>query len=1364
MKEKTKICIFSIILLGIVIMLTTIVTAIVDPKNTISDMDNTGYTNIGRTYYYNLQTLVNSKNAYCTQQGKSLNSQDNYPYTLKRYMQIDGKEATVYSSNDGESKYTINADENAEIAYILNQKQGYGTETWDDDGKATLTHSEGQMALWHAFNSWVTVLGLDSYYYDGNDKIKEQDINREAEAYANKVGNSKTSSVTSAATTVNVTGATNKNNLTIVDVGGYYRIGPFKWNFDGTIDNIIAKGDKGDIADSYVRFVKYSGTTASVVKKSDIKSGEDFYVDVNQKANLKTFNGLTIKTKVYTETTDMKIYRSNIWIFENDSHQNILYTQSDYQTVKPAEGEGTETYDNLPLTRDIGLNKVDDRDDTKKLEKIGFKFKATVYRDSKWVVRYLGEDLKWSKNDLDSAKEFFVDENGAINLTITGETVVKNSTIAVETTNKNYGYEKNIGKEYVVGATPGKFLNHQYKVKLSGYVWIDTQDGKTTTRDDIYSQSVDNNGNGFNGIPVYLKDSTGKTVMSTTTSELGLYSEINGGEYQFVDVDLDKLQKGEYYVEFEYCGIKYQAVAEKLTQSNGSKSRETSSRDELDKKFTSVDGNGTDSLNINSVKVNYNGVNTEHKNSIKDCSGCDVYANTKEAGYNIYSDFIPTSEEIRNINLGLYEKAQTDYRISQDLYNVRVEVNGFSHIYRYGTEAAEAKNQSAEWNVGVQFQNNRGTYNRPIYTSDAEYEAPNHKDNELKVYLTYQIRMINESTYLGRINNIIDYSDSGLNMIAAGTNVNDQDTISGDLKFGTKTTYNDKYSSNVIEVNSTIKQGTENVIYVQYELNRESVLKIINKGDLINSTVEINSYTTFKNNNESTTVAVVDQDSVPGNAVPGNINTYEDDTFGARSLRLQLKNARSIEGTVFVDASTLNKNNERLGNGIFDNGETTVAGVKVSLNEIGKDDSSYDGERVSKETTTDANGNFTFTGYIPGNYNITYTWGDKTYKVQYYKGTIYDESRDQSNKEWYKVDVDTRKTDALDNENTRRIIDTEMRQITKNNLEDEINKAYNGGSDTIKTTTMNSTTPGMKFSVEYDTTITDGNDDKVEFKIKNIDFGIVERPKQKMEISKRVSAFKITLANGQVLVDATVDEKGKLHGSHDNLTYMGPTSMNEINVNGILRAEIDSELIEGATLEATYAIKVTNTSETDYDSERYYHYGNKEGATPVKSSATGVIDYLDRRLVSKNNDGWEEKDQTYLNDVNASEKDNTEYVNTTITYFTSQLSKPLAPGDSNEVTFNVSKLLASSDDNTFDNKTEIVDVTKNDGFNTGTPVEVTWNDGNFFFNTDNSEEIVVIPSTGENRNYTLPTIVGIVAITILGVGVFLIKKFAINKK
>ena len=81
-----------------------------------------------------------------------------------------------------------------------------------------------------------------------------------------------------------------------------------------------------------------------------------------------------------------------------------------------------------------------------------------------------------------------------------------------------------------------------------------------------YKQEDDNDGEGFNGITVYLRDKNGNEIKRTTTSELGLYSEINGGEYQFVDVDLDAIQKGEYYVEFEYCGLRYQSVAAKLTQ------------------------------------------------------------------------------------------------------------------------------------------------------------------------------------------------------------------------------------------------------------------------------------------------------------------------------------------------------------------------------------------------------------------------------------------------------------------------------------------------------------------------------------------------------------------------------------------------------------------------------------------------------------------------------------------------------------------------------------------------------------------------------------------------------------------------------
>lgn len=1325
-------------------------TAVLAATSDLSKLKGTGYSKIGKVYKLNYSSLTSNNSTYCIQHNKKLRKEEK-SYTLKKYIEIDGKYATVYQDSNG-SSYNVKSDLNAQVAFILNNQGGYG--------KAG-ENSDTQNALWHITNSWVTALSLGKSY-SGNDKIGANTINKRAVEYADSIGDNKMSSSTGS-TSLTVTGATNKNNLTVVDVGEYYRIGPFNWNFQGTVEEVTVTGDNGDVASSNVRFVKYSGNTANVIDKTKIATGESFYVDVNSKANMKEFKGIKIKTKSEADST--KVYGAKIWMLESSAYQNVIYVDVESKEL-PATGEGTEEY-SVPLTINIGLNKVDDRDEKIPLDHVGFKLKASVYRDGNWVTRYIGNDLKWSVSNIEQAKIFYTDKDGKLNATISGETTAENSMKAVEATNDKYGYAQNIGKEFTLNKEHEvKITNHQYRVKLSGYVWLDTETGKTTLRDDQYKQEDDNDGEGFNGITVYLRDKNGNEIKRTTTSELGLYSEINGGEYQFVDVDLDAIQKGEYYVEFEYCGLRYQSVAAKLTQNNGSKAIDTATRNVLDSKFTSVDGNGTQSLNINGVTVNYNNT-SNYSSSIRDCSGCNVYARTNEAGFNIYNSFTPGAEEIRYVNLGLFKKAQTDYSLMQDLYNVRVSVNGFSHIYRYGsvryTNNGNDVNADSSWNVGVKFQKNNGTYKRAIYTADAEYEAPNHKDNELKVYVTYKIAVNNESTYLGRINSIVDYADKNFDMIAAGTAIDDKDNITGNLQYGNKQEYNDKYSKYVIDINTELTPGQAKFVYVQFQLNREAVLKIVNNQEVLNNVAEINSYTTFKDNNTQTPVAVVDKDSVPANITVGKIDTYEDDTDSATSLKLELKNARSIVGTVFVDNATVNKDNERLGNGVYDNGEATVAGVKVRLDEIGKDDSSYDGERISKEVTTDENGNFKIEGYIPGNYNLTYIWGNKTYKVQYYKGTIYDESRDQNDKEWYKKDVNTRKTDALDNIDTRKTIDAEMRKITRNNAEDEINKAYEGTSDVIKTTSMDSKTPAMSFSVEYETTITDGNDDKVEFIVKNVDFGIVERAKQLMDISKRVSAFKITLANGQVLMDAEVTEDGKLKGSHSNLSYMGPTNTNGINVNGILRAELDSELIEGATVEVTYAIKVTNVSEKDYDSSNYYLYGNKKGAQLIKNSVTGVIDYLDGKIVFVPDNTWEKKENTFIEEVNASEKGNTDYLNSIKAYYTSKLQKDLAPGESNEVTLKASKLLTSSEDNTFDNKTEIVDVTRKDGDITGTPVKVTWNNGKFFFDTDNAEKTVIIPSTGENRNYVLPTVIGIIAVAIVGVGVFFIKKYVVDR-
>ena len=55
-----------------------------------------------------------------------------------------------------------------------------------------------------------------------------------------------------------------------------------------------------------------------------------------------------------------------------------------------------------------------------------------------------------------------------------------------------------------------------------------------------------------------------------------------------------------------------------------------------------------------------------------------------------------------------------------------------------------------------------------------------------------------------------------------------------------------------------------------------------------------------------------------------------------------------------------------------------------------------------------------------------------------------------------------------------------------------------------------------------------------------------------------------------------------------------------------------------------------------------------------------------------------------------------------------------------------------------------------------------WDNGQNHFNVANAEIVTIVPSTGENRNYVTPIIIGIVTISMLGVGIVLIKKFIVK--
>ena len=1470
MKKNIKETILVILIITITMLISigiaNAATSSESNKPTISDVVEVEGKNkkaIGETLTYNLTKLQAAKNTYCAQHGKRLRSSDKF-YTVTKYVEINGKTATVYGSKDSKGT-TKTGDINAKMAYALAQKQGYGTVS---------NKTQGQYAVWKFMNSWVDLLGLgDSYQSEKNDtvSVSGNSVVTGAKKYATEVGNATSSQ---AGKTLKITDQTTNTELKKVKLDDeYYKIGPVTWKFSGDIKSVTVKADG-----SKVSGVKFLDKKNNEIKATDISSGEKFYLKIKNAENI-----VNVDFEVdLTQKTDVIV--AHVWFLRTDYfYQNLIHVTTKTVPVN-AKGNGKFNYKVKEKSIQIGLVKVDDRGEKTPLDGFGFSF-ATKIKSydlissetaKRWVpdityetdkngnikhdkngnaivkednshyenytlnhydwrehTVYLGNSREWgySKGIFITDAEGEISASGTLSLktdAVNDEGYGNNSTkyayfvddyvTATEESvpDKHAGYINQVGKTYTINKNDASrqviyLYNHQQWVDLSGYVWINDVHGKTSIQNDIH----DDDESGLNGVKVYLKDRSGNVVLNkdgvrceTTTASLNIYSEIKDGQYIFKRINLDKLQQGEYHVEYEYNGMRYKAIDTiNLNKAAGSKAKEYEiTRNILNNKFQTVNGNGTQKLTQGDISIEYGGIGKEENyvsklpNSFYNATypNANVVSSTSEANYNIYDDFEPTMEEIRYINLGLEEIQQTSYEISKDLYNVRVEVNGKSHIYRYGTTRYDENgeiDEGSSWNVGVKFQNNRGTYSRAIYKADAEWETAQ-KDKELKVYLTYKIAMKNASVYKGRINKLLDYSDSRMKLINAGKTIDaDKDVVGNAISF-TDTQQNvNGYNKYEINPDTEIEAGDSQYIYVQFELNREAVLQIMNNNELLNNVIEIDSYTTYK---DGKVIAVLDDDSVPGNAIPGKIDTYEDDTDAARSLKLEVANARALSGTIFLDSTGKGEDTvegqERIGNGKYNTNDgdklltseeerknITVELFDLDTNSVAQIYDNSKKQFVPATSGIDTNGAYNFEGIKAGNYVVKYTWGNNTYKVQYYKGTIYNKERyDKTSADafWYRgsdYGNDTTSsgeiwTDATDDLGIRKDIDTEMSNITNNQLENEISKAYNGGSDKITKTQMVSTTPKMDLSIEYKTTITNGNENEVMFNVGNVNFGIVERPKQRLQLSKEISGYKIKLANGQILVDATIKD-GKITGTKPYTTYL-PNTTNQNTPKsqiGLLRTEMDNELIEGATLETTYTITAKNVGELDYTNKDYYLFGNKDENYIVKTSVAQLLDYVDGRVqIVDESKNWNDvsSDQDYANKWFISKKDDSEYMNSIKPYVTTILKEAIKPTEQRSITLQTSKLLPSTDDNLFNNQSEITEVKKvtHDGSDgrSGTPVKMTW-DNLTHFNTANSEQITIIPSTGENRNYVIPTIITTVAIAILGIGIFLIKKFAIDK-
>lgn len=898
----------------------------------------------------------------------------------------------------------------------------------------------------------------------------------------------------------------------------------------------------------------------------------------------------------------------------------------------------------------------------------------------------------------------------------------------------------------VDGGTATVIYNKKSTVNLEGYVWTEKVDINGTYDSEKQEKKV-TSANGNVIVKLVDNDDRNKIIASTNIGRNELY--------QFKDIKKDELSK--YHLEISYNGMTYQATNTNYAKSaNGNVFKEDikgQDRQTFNNKFATIEKD---------IAINSNG---KYRKDLKYLENTNN--EFKQSKLILGNNKTITGKHITGVDNDYMITAQSDSitlennKSSIGYYNTSTNTIEGLNLGIYLRDIPDIELTMNVTEVSVTVNGKSVTYpsdidKLPIYNADFQ-------DSTFEMQITYQIGLTDKTkkTYTTS-----DYSQTKINSINFTTNIGDAKGIEL-LENGSVNVPKDKDSELIIYRTVTINKDNKDAI-ISSKDNEGNITSL----KAINASAEICSYSTYNNSNSS--YGGVDIDSQPGNL--DNNGKHEDDEAEV-TIEGEIKQ-RTISGIVFEDNATgeIGAGKQRLGNGQYDENENKIKDVKVQLQIINGDKS-----ETIKTTTTNDDGTFEITDFVAGRYKLVYTWGkDSKYNVVDYKSTIW--SKDNRNSKnnndngkdkdkWY-TETEPRYSDALDDWDTRTKID--------------------GDKPTEKPTTMDATTNDMEVEI---------NDGKIE----NIDFGLIERPRQKVDIEKVVSSVKLSLANNAPIVEADVIEKedGKRGFKEDvkGVQYIEPTK--ELPEGQILLT-VDNELLQGSTLEINYSIKLSNSSEVDYKKENYYKYGEKGiDDELVKLKIESIYDYLDKIMPLASDNKWEvctseynkdENKETYAQ-ANAAIKrwldtqttedgtkiENSGYEMMQSHYFSEltewndsteqELRKTisnsrqtlkynidngilLGPGKILEtpLTLSTSKKLANtSEEIVIKNDTEVTKVIRENNYGRMVRLE----QGKSF---DSGEEVKIIPPTGQDKAYIVPITVAIVSLGILLGGIILIKK------
>lgn len=1073
-------------------------------------------------------------------------------YVVSNYIKIEGNTAT---SSDGRTVTHLN---NGVLAYILgggDYEKGYGK------GQFDLTIR--QKALWKYFNTWISTvgsnLGVSWADYNNTTVVNSTAVNTlitEAQNYASQ--NNMNAQIK------------NLGPETLTTSSSY--AGPFKVSYTGNISSIAVKDSNGSDISEVKFYTDKNGQTE--VQPKDIKSEQEFYI--------KNTSGRKIQD-VKVNVTAKGTIVAKMWLLKNNS-SSLQRLMSVKTSTKTTDASVTIKVKSLGS---LNISKIDA--ETNQKLNAGFKVKTS----KGWLN---GSNGKYTYNASFESATKYNTTNGIC--TLADLEFGKYEIYEVEAPegydlSKQTGYDKNnkwvkAGTVTISAKNENVTVTHSNakKISISGYVWIDEPRTKAAIYDNLYNDDTPEQ-RVQNVIVRLVNKNNPNNAISTITN--------SNGQYMFEKAIIRSELKN-YYIEFNYSGTNYKSyIPVAFNSANKDEIKAEGSRALAD----SIPAKDSD---LTGIAKTYTGSNSD-KETIYGLSG-----NLNEKLYN------SNNVALENINLGIKQLKEPTYRIDQNLSYVKIVMKGYTYTYNYGQQGDN--NYPTVPQVNWQSKGAIDAYTRAIYPSDIAYDIKNSTE-ELKVYVGYEIVITNTTTYdiedlyveqKMYVENVIDKFDTNRYELH-----DDNWTVNGDTAI-IKPEYLKQVYGDGIEKNAN---KTSNI---EFSVKHDAILDILNHPEGIIEEFPTKAmslaYHEYKRKDYSWANDVIAEQT--------HYTTSTQQEDDAPYLIFKLGNERVISGKVFED-KIVSTNGEKLGNGIFEDSENAAKGVKVELLDVNnetddirklttstlyrvnkKDDGTIEAITIPATTETDTQGNYNLAGIVPGYYYLRFTYGDGSQKIcdsegneiaqitgKQYKSTIITSnvaknalgySENEYKELWYKYLEGTNYSVAVDNLDSRK----------EYNSKNEGNLA--AGTAKISITIEN--------TGEDSSTVVTGEEQYNTFGGFNL--GIAKQPEQSIKIEKIITNVRLVNAQNNILMDGN-PETASLKGVSDldGITNGGST---------YTRIELEEEQIYGSTLTLTYAIKVTNISDVNYYSDKYYWFGDKTGAYEVTLQIEEVIDYLDSKL------------------------------------------------------------------------------------------------------------------------------------------------------